>query len=217
MPNRPRIASVRAAAGLAVALALCVAVLVVVWRWRVAREEGRARLCRDILARYGQAFGAYVADHDGWLPFEAVGREADGHLVWFDALAPYMTDAERVCPSVNRSTRNHEEGFRMNSQLAKSNALQVEGYRRLDSLDRPEATVVLFDAEYGGKKRSLKGKLEDVNFRHNGKANILLADWSVRPFTRSELSDFSRGLPPQIVWAPPATTPAEHTTAEGRQ
>jgi prepilin-type processing-associated H-X9-DG protein len=172
------------------------------WGWQRAREEARATRCRTILASYGWAFGAYAADSDGVLPFENVGREQEGYVAWFNVLEPYMPDKGRMCPSVARTARHYQEGYRMNSQLARSGGLPSERYRRLDTIAQPEATVVLFDAEYGGRKLSLKGQLRDVKYRHNGSANLLFADWHVERFEKDALREASNWLPPKIIWNP---------------
>jgi prepilin-type processing-associated H-X9-DG protein len=168
------------------------------------REEARAKTCLTILSRYATAFAAYTADHNNVLPYENVGDEALGRIVWYDALTPYMDRTERICPSVDRSEENSRESYRMNSKLAKGSASTPMPFRRLDTLDRPAATVIIFDAEYGGRKLSLKGKLNDVDFRHNGKANLLFADWRVEPFERNRLMQDSAWLPPKVVWDPDA-------------
>jgi prepilin-type processing-associated H-X9-DG protein len=170
--------------------------------WQRVREEARAAQCQTILQRYGQAFRAYAAEFDGLLPFEGVGLEQEGHMVWFDALGRYLSGGDAVCPSVDRTVSNYEEGYRINSQLSRSGGLPSEWYRRLDSLSQAEATVALFDAEYGGKKRSMKGNLKDVDYRHNGSANILFADWHVERLRPNELKEASNWLPPRVIWDP---------------
>lgn len=166
------------------------------------REEARSEVCSSILARYGEALAAYAADHQGVLPYENVGDESVGHVVWYDALASHMGEAGRICPSVDRSADNYREGYRINSKLAKSSANPPMQYRKLHTLDQPGATVILFDAEYGGRKLSLKGKLNDVEFRHNSAANLLFADWRVERFGRDRLVQESGWLPPKVVWDP---------------
>lgn len=171
------------------------------------REEARSEACSSLLARYGEAFAAYVADHGNTLPYENVGDEALGRKVWYDVMSPYMVATQRVCPSVDRSHENYREGYRMNSKLAKSGGSPPMPYRKLDTLDRPDVTAILFDAQYGGPKLSLKGKLDDVAYRHNGSANVLFADWRVERFSRERLRQDSKWLPPKIVWDPDAGMP----------
>lgn len=180
------------------------------WRWQRSREEARAVRCQSIMAQYGRAFATYATSYGGVLPYEGVGREAEGHVVWFDALEPYMAESEQVCPSVDPQVDNHQKGYRINSQLARSGSeAPSEWYRRLDSIDQPAHTVVLFDAKYGGKKLSMKGKLKDVHYRHNGSANVLFADWHVQRFGENELREASNWLPPKVVWSPVPDRTAE--------
>ena len=167
-----------------------------------AREEARAKQCLSILSRYGTAFAAYAADFGDVLPYENVGDEHLGRVVWSEALAAYMGEMDRLCPSVDRSVENHREGYRINSKLSRRSADPPKPYRLLSSLLRRPHTVVLFDAEYGGSKLSLKGRLKDVDYRHNGSVSILFADWHVERFGRDDFVKASNWLPPKIIWDP---------------
>lgn len=167
-----------------------------------AREEARATRCRSILEDYGVAFTAYAEDFGGVLPYENIKDEALGFVVWYDGLASYMVDVDRVCPSVDRSSEYFQEGYRMNSKLSRRSAIPPQPYCLLSSLPNPASTVVLFDAEYGGRKLSMKGRLKDADFRHNGSVNILFADWQVKRFDERDLMQASNWLPPKVIWDP---------------
>lgn len=167
-----------------------------------AREEARAKQCLSILSRYGTAFAAYAEEYGHVLPYENVGAEQHGRIVWTEALAVYMDEADRLCPSVDRSMENHREGYRMNSKLSRRNADPPQPYRLLSSLSSRPRTVLLFDAGYGGSKLSLKGRMNDVDFRHNGSVNVLFADWHVARFGRDDFVKASNWLPPEIIWDP---------------
>ncbi len=167
-----------------------------------ARAEARARQCQSILNRYGTAFAAYAEDFGNVLPYENVGDEQHGRVVWSEALTAYVDEADRLCPSVDRSVENYREGYRMNSKLSRRSADPPQPYRLLSSLLSRPHTVVLFDAEYGGSKLSLKGRLKDVDYRHNGSVNILLADWHVERLGRDDFVKASNWLPPKIIWDP---------------
>ena len=134
-----------------------------------AREEARATQCLSILNRYGTAFAAYAEDSGNVLPYENVGDEQHGRVVWSEALTAYMGEMDRLCPSVDRSRENHREGYRINSKLSRRSADPPQPYRLLNSLLSRPRTVVLFDAEYGGRKLSLKGRL--INDRKCGGPN----------------------------------------------
>ena len=54
----------------------------------------------------------------------------------------------------------------------------------------------------GGSKLSLKGRLKDVDYRHNGSVNVLFADWHVERFGRDDFVKASNWLPPKIIWDP---------------
>ena len=167
-----------------------------------AREEARAKRCLSILSRYGTAFVAYAADFGNVLPYENVGDKHLGREAWSEALAAYMDEADRLCPSVDRTVENHREGYRINSKLSRRSADPPQPYRLLSSLLSRQRTVVLFDAEYGGSKLSLKGRLKDVDYRHNGSVNVLFADWHVERFGRDDFVKASNWLPPKIIWDP---------------
>ena len=167
-----------------------------------AREEARATRCLSILSRYGAAFAAYAEAYGNVLPYENVGDEQHGRVAWPEALATYTGEMDRLCPSVDRSMENHREGYRINSKLSRRNADPPQPYRLLSSLLSRPRTVVLFDAEYGGSKLSLKGRLKDVDYRHNGSVNILFADWHVERFDRDDFAEASNWLPPKIIWDP---------------
>ncbi len=167
-----------------------------------AREEARAKQCLSILSRYATSFAAYAADYGNVLPYENVGDEHHGRVAWPEALAGYMDQADRLCPSVDLSVENYREGYRMNSKLSRRSADPPQPYRLLSSLLSRPHTVVLFDAEYGGSKLSLKGRLKDVDYRHNGSVNILFADWHVERFGRGDFVKASNWLPPKIIWDP---------------
>ena len=171
------------------------------------REKARSAVCVTILERYGEALAGYAADFGGVLAYENVGDEHLGHVVWYDALATYMSGGDRVCPSVDRTVANFEEGYRINSKLGRWSTIPPQPYRKLSSLDRPGATVVLFDAQYGGKTLSLKGQLKDAQFRHLGSLNMLLADWQVSGFDEKRLVEASSWLPPRVIWDPGVSEP----------
>ena len=179
-----------------------------IWFWSRAREEARAKQCMVILQRYGEAFMQYTADHQGVLPYENAGDEPLGHIPWHDALEPYRGPGDWICPSVDRTVQNHLEGYRLNSKLARPGATPPQPYRSLASIDHREATVILFDAEYGGKTLSLKGKFKDADCRHNDTLNILFADWHVERLTKDQLTDAMNWLPPKIIWDPDAGKPS---------
>ena len=167
-----------------------------------AREEARAKRCLSILERYGMEFAAYAEDFGDVLPYENVGDEHLGRVVWSEGFATYMGEMDRLCPSVDRSVENHREGYRINSKLSRRSADPPKPYRLLSSLLRCPHTVVLFDAEYGGSKLSLKGRLKDVDYRHNGSVSILFADWHVERLGRDDFVKASNWLPPKIIWDP---------------
>lgn len=179
---------------------LLVAVTVSVWAR--SRERARAAACRAVLGRYANALAAYADDHGGVFPYENVGDREQGHVVWRDALETYMGPGGRICPSVDRDERNYSESYRINSRLGRRDVDGAAIYRRIDSLSEPNATVVLFDAEYGGKKLSLKGKLKDVDYRHGRTANLLFADWHVEGLEQGRLEELSNWLPPKVIWDP---------------
>lgn len=174
--------------------------------WMRSGERARAEMCGRILESYGKAFAAYAADYGEVLPYENVGAESQGHLVWREAVAPYMdADADAdLCPSVDTDVPNYEEGYRMNSKLGRRRADPPQPYRRLSTLDQPDKTVLLFDSRYGGTKRSLKGRIDDVDYRHLGAANLLFADWHVASFEKAELEEASGWLPAKMIWDPDA-------------
>jgi len=182
------------------------------------REQARAVNCQANLSQLGKALLLYATDYKTTLPYEDRGEEAIGRVCWFDAIDhPYLSRAKadkrvKICPTVALDNPNCEESYRMNSKLAEANIAQdpdkqqyYRPYRRLDQLDRPAATVVLFDADVGGPVVSLKGrwrmKDDDVSYRHNRCSNLLFADWHVSPIHKNVLKAQSLKNSP-IIWQP---------------
>lgn len=191
-----------------------------------SRERGRAALCRGNLEKLGVALRLYAADFGNTLPYEDRGEEASaGRICWFDAIDPYLAKSGagtgvKICPSVDPSNPHAVESYKMNSKLAPAppkpgapghnvppagSAEPLPPYRKLDKLVRPQATVVLFDGDVGGKTMSFKGRWrdqdDDVNYRHNNATNILFADWHVEGITKGTLRKRSAKNTP-IVWQP---------------
>jgi prepilin-type processing-associated H-X9-DG protein len=192
-----------------------------------SRERARSTLCRSNLAVLGPALRLYALDFGNVLPYEDRGEEKTaGRTCWFDAINPYLTKAGadpnvKICPTVGLGSPNAEEGYKMNSKLAPSppkpggpgqkqppppsNTEPPKPYRKLDTLPRPQATVVLFDGDVGGKGASFKGrwreKGDDVNYRHNNSTNILFADWHTEEMSKGTLKKRSVHNTP-VIWQP---------------
>lgn len=200
---------------LAAAGALLVVVTLLSLGLMSSREKSRARACLANLGRYGIAMASYAEDFGGVLPYENTGDESLGHIVWDEALESYLGSRNRLCPSVDRGAKNYRAGYRINSKLGRRNATPPKPYRLLSELAEPSATVMLFDAAYGKRKLSLKGGLADVDFRHDGCANLLFADWQVQAFTSPELTEASDWLPPTVIWDPDDASLASPAAAGG--
>lgn len=192
-----------------VTISVLILTVVVGAGWMHVRENARATACLAILERYGVAFAQYAEASGGFLPYENVGREELGYVAWRDVLSDQLGDEDRICPSVDRAALHHEECYRMNSKLSRTRETP-QPFRALDTLARPAATVLLFEAEYGGAKLSLKGGLKDREARHGGALNVLFADWHVERMQEQRLVDMSNWLPPKIIWDP---QPAEAVKA----
>jgi prepilin-type N-terminal cleavage/methylation domain-containing protein/prepilin-type processing-associated H-X9-DG protein len=183
------------------------------------REQARTVNCQANLSQLGKALALYAQDYRNTLPYEDRGEEViRGRICWYDAIdKPYLGKAKadrrvKICPTVALDDRNSEESFRMNSKLADSTTSTKEEklmyyrpYRRLDLLDRPAATVVLFDGDTGGAVISFKGRWreqdDDVSYRHNRKTDLLFADWHAEPLLKSVLKAKSIKNSP-IIWQP---------------
>jgi prepilin-type N-terminal cleavage/methylation domain-containing protein/prepilin-type processing-associated H-X9-DG protein len=182
------------------------------------REQARGVNCQAHLSQLGKALLLYATDFRSTLPYEDRGEEAVGRICWFDAIdRPYLSKAKadvraKVCPTVALDERNFEESFRMNSKLADSTTSEdpekkryYMPYRRLDLLDRPAATVVLFDADVGGAITSFKGRWrledDDVSYRHNRNTNLLMADWHAEAMHKNVLKVKSIKNSP-VIWQP---------------
>ena len=98
-----------------------------------------------------------------------------GWICWYDCLDVQLGQANarlprqgvraddrdvagvKVCPTVRRSDPMVEESYRMNSKLADYSRTKLDGaenpfykpYRKIDTLDRPTETVLLFGARVG--------------------------------------------------------------------
>ena len=199
-PARPRAIALRETL---IALAVVAAVAVVgLGAGQRLRERARATACLSILERYGVAFAHYTEASGGFLPYENVGREELGYVAWFDALSDHFAGENRFCPSADSSSDQIRESYRMNSKLSRTSSLPPRPFRDLKSLDAAGATVLLFDAQYGGSRLSLKGGLKDRDARHRGAVNVLFADWHVERMDEQRLVEMSNWLPPKITWDP---------------
>lgn len=183
-----------------------------------SREQARAVACRSNLSQLGKALLMYAQTYGGVLPYEDRGEEISaGRICWFDAIDKQLSKAKadrqvKICPTVRLDDPNAEESYRMNSKLNESSLKTdpekqkwLKPYRKLDTLDRPGATVILFDGDVGGDTKSWKGRWrlgdDDVNYRHNSYANLLFGDWHVEGLLKQVLKQRSIKNSP-IVWQP---------------
>ena len=186
-----------------IALAVIAAIAVVgLGAGQRLRERARASACVSILERYGVAFAQYTEGNGGFLPYENVGREDWGYVAWFDALSDHFAGESRFCPSADSSSDQIRECYRMNSKLSRTSSVPPRPFRELKSLDAAGVTVLLFDAQYGGSRLSLKGGLKDRDARHRGAVNVLFADWHVERMEEQRLVELSNWLPPKVIWDP---------------
>lgn len=183
-----------------------------------SREQARAVTCRSNLSQLGKALVMYAANYGNMLPYEDRGEEVSaGRICWFDAIDRYLSKnkadlAVKTCPTVALDEPRRVESYRMNSKLAESatagtaeKAKYFKPYRKLDTLDRPGATVVLFDGHVGGLVTSFKGRWRlkggDISYRHNVNTNLLFADWHVEGMHKNVLKAKSVKNSP-VIWQP---------------
>lgn len=189
-----------------------------------SRENVRSVLCRTNFTELSKAMLMYASAHGGFLPFEdrvkenllpsEIYKERKDYLCWYDAVDKYLkTDKKNVgvklCPTVARDAPNSSEGYRMNSKLAETNWLSPyylkPPFRKLDTLKSPLATVLLFDADVGGDVLSFKGRwrqtMDDVDYRHNTKTNIVFAGGNIENMHKKVLAKKSFSNSP-VVWQP---------------
>lgn len=201
-----------------------------------SRENARATVCKTQLMEWGRAMNSYAASYGNALPFEDRPKPADdldgdfvwdetGWICWYDALDRHFGSKKvdprmKVCPSVPWSDPNREESYRMNSKLAEANVSDdptkekyERAFRKIDTLDRPSDTVILFDGDIGGgtpeqPDLDFKGRWrfssgrDDVNYRHLKAANILFADWHVEHLRKDVLAERSLKNS-RMIWQPP--------------
>jgi prepilin-type N-terminal cleavage/methylation domain-containing protein/prepilin-type processing-associated H-X9-DG protein len=184
-----------------------------------SREQTRAVACKSNLSQLGKALVLYANDYRSTLPYENRGEEvSEGRVCWFDAIDhPYLSKAKadrrvKICPTVALDAPTLEESYRMNSKLAEATESTdpakiqyLKPYRKIDTLDRPGATVVLFDGKVGGQIASFKGRWrlrkDDVCYRHNVSTNLLFADWHAEGMHKNVLKAKSIKNSP-VIWQP---------------
>lgn len=187
-----------------------------------SREQARSVACRSNLSQLGKALMMYAQTNHGVLPYEDRGEETShGRICWYDSIDGQLSKAKadkqvKICPTVRLDEPNAEESYRMNSKLNESSLKDdpdkkqfYKPYRKLDTLDRPGATVVLFDGDVGGDTKSWKGRWrssdasagDDVNYRHNSYTNVTFADWHVEGIFKKVLEQRSEKNSP-IIWQP---------------
>lgn len=183
-----------------------------------SREQTRTVACKTNLSQLGKGMLMYAQNFGGYLPYEDRGEEISaGRICWFDAMDRFLVKGKldknvKICPTVRLDDPNAEESYKMNSKLNESSVKMdpekkktYKPYRKLDTLDRPGATVILFDGDVGGSTKSWKGrwreKDDDVSYRHNVSTNICFADWHVTSINKKVLEKNSIKNSP-IIWQP---------------
>jgi prepilin-type N-terminal cleavage/methylation domain-containing protein/prepilin-type processing-associated H-X9-DG protein len=183
-----------------------------------SRELTRSVMCKTNLSQLGKGLVLYANDYRGMLPYENRGEETSaGRVCWFDAVDRYLGKARvektvKICPTVALDSPTLQESYRMNSKLAEAatagnpqHSQFLKPYRKIDTLERPGATVVLFDGKVNGVIVSFKGRWrmhqDDVSYRHNLNTNLLFADWHVEGMNKKVLYAKSIKNSP-VIWQP---------------
>lgn len=126
----------------------------------IADARGRAlhTACLNNLKQVGMAFMMYTQDHDDWLP--------EGN--WVEAIYPYVMNRKLfTCPS----RPDQPVGYALNQA-----ALAL----RLNDLENPAGTVLLFETLEGGEAPVGGAELVPPEGIHNGGIDVLFADGHVK-------------------------------------
>ena len=126
---------------------------------RQIRDKAKQAACRGHLKQLGRAMLQYAQDHGGALPSAET---------WTQALQPYLDD-EGVfrCPAVPELVC----GYAMNTACSGA---------RLDDLEEPEETVLLFDSTQGQLQAHDRGESLPRPGRHRGGNHLVGADGQVQ-------------------------------------
>nr|WP_309694234.1 DUF1559 domain-containing protein [Armatimonas sp.] len=143
-----------------------------------AQRVGRNTACRENMKQLGVAMMQYVQDYDETFP------PADR---WEAALKPYLK-TPLTCPAVKT-----KGSYGMNKAL---------GGRKLDDVDAPTKTVVVFETNTPGP--SFAGGVADVaKERHGGRSNVVFADGSTPTYPNLNRKEFIWDIPKATTKASP--------------
>jgi prepilin-type N-terminal cleavage/methylation domain-containing protein/prepilin-type processing-associated H-X9-DG protein len=176
-----------------------------------ARSAGRRAVGINSLRQLGLALQLYAYDFEGFLPHED-GKYPTGidHPSWFEAVTPYIGNINRSdvkqCPAYNHtgSPSPIYYTYKFNDRLEDYRGSPP--FRKLDSLAYPSKTVLLYDGvAFAGKSTmsTIKGIYSTIENRHQGGANLLLADGHVQ-WHKEETQDKGYGWvsPGPFFWNP---------------
>lgn len=174
-----------------------------------ARERGRSTACVNKQRQFGLQSAMYSNDYQEWILPNNFGNAQD--RVWFLKLSNYMNPGNislrataYVCPSDNKpQTPLWNTTFRMSYiysyalgngyGLASSPTSWNYQYKKLSTMKFPSKTGRLTEADDWSKALSTGALMvwylsdfnpyKGVDFRHSSRANVLLLDGHVSPYS----------------------------------
>ena len=172
--------------------------------------------CLSNLKQLGMAFLLYSESHAGYLPHEDYGSaEPPFEQCWYQVLDDYL-DAEpkhraKQDPKyMGLHSADIEKlgfSFKMNSRLEDYKGKRRQPsppFRRLSSLESPQATVLLFDGHCDKNPylRQSYGMYTSVIGRHDGRAGLLFGDGQCKQVTGISGDGDTWSGPGGFIWDP---------------
>lgn len=172
--------------------------------------------CRQHLRSQAVAVSQYAEDHGGYLP-QAVIRKQPRWTWWHERIRPYMKRYRHYyCPTktpeeFNEGDRDPLEpeawnsdhlAYGMNWRLSETYSGQLW---RTSDIDNPEHLIVLGDADFLLMRATAALWDNDASDRHDGKANFVFLDQSVRledPLVDEYVRDEAEGILKPCYWYP---------------
>lgn len=148
--------------------------------------------CLVTLSGLAKGFALYTDDHNDYLPHHDSGNDRPPYdQCWYDVIDPYLGNPpEHRLKQEPGMLRLHKlqdgkrgHSYKMNSRLQDYKGRKTyysRPFRHLSTLKWPDKTVLIFDGdiEHSTKKHQPYGMHRSVENRHEGKASLLMGDYS---------------------------------------
>ena len=160
-----------------------------------AREAAGGSKCLGQLRQMGMAALSYANDNNGFLPptYEPDPPPGTGSTVFYRLLNPYLGSDRNVaealypkiykCPLDKAPFLGGIASYGANSILTKTTPVYNNG--NIYRISKRSGTILYIDMDNSSAVRpGWGGRYEQIAFRHNGMANAVMTDASVRAFSQ---------------------------------